>query len=197
MNISQDVLPPGHQYYCWRQDWNRAEDVCDVVTPPGWAKAYLLMGKALPQEFPPLHFITKRSTGLSDALLNRWNYLVFSPKLRETLAALTDTPIQYLEARVSRGVAGRSIPGYCLCNPLVSIAAIDRQRSELDYYDDGTGDIMAIKRLVLDEQQVGAHSLFRVRDLASLLIARVDVAQGIIENGCIGISFVPVAEYRR
>ncbi len=91
------------QYFVWQQDWNRPVDVKDVTMPTGWSRSLVLMGRQIEDHLPDLHFVLTKKTDMSDALINQWNWLVFSPKLRQVLSAFTNDPIQYLDVMASQG----------------------------------------------------------------------------------------------
>lgn len=184
------------QYFVWQQDWNRPVDVKDVKMPTGWSRSLVLMGRQIEDHLPDLHVVLTKKTDMSDALINQWNWLVFSPKLRQVLRALTNNPIQYLDVMASQGAKVKHIPGYQLCNPLVSIQAIDRAQSVLVFHE-GTEDILGIDSLVLDERKIGNFSFFRLKEYAPALIVREDVAEGISRSHCTGMQFLPIEEYTR
>lgn len=107
------------------------------------------------------------------------------------------TPFNILMSWRVRGRAkGKHIPGYQLCNPLVSIQAIDRAQSALVFHE-GTEDIFGIDALVLDERKIGDLSFFRLQEYAPALIVREDVVEGITRSHCTGMQFLPIEEYTR
>jgi len=184
------------QYFVWQQDWNRLLDVKDVRMPNVWSRSLVLLGQRVEGELPALHVILAKNRQMSDALINQWNWLIFSPKLRQALSVFTNDPIQYIEVVVSQGVKGKQIPSYQLCNPLISIQAIDRAQSALVFHE-GTDDILGIDSLVLDEGKIGEFSFFRLKEYAPALIVREDIAEGIICCNCTSMQFLPVEKYRR
>lgn len=184
------------RYFVWQQDWNRPVDVKDVTMPNGWSRSLVLMGQRIADDVPDLQVLLEKKNDLSDALINQWNWLIFSPKLRQVLSALTNDPIQYLAVVVRQGPQGKQIPGYQVCNPLVSIQAVDRPQSALVLHA-GTEDIFGIEALVLDQRKIGDGSFFRLQEYAPALIVREDVVEGISRSHCTGMQFLPIEEYKR
>lgn len=184
------------EYAVWETDWKRPADVLDVIMPQGWSKSLALIGRHIDVTLTPLHFVVSKTGELSDALVNQWNWRIFSPYLRQTLERLVSDPVQYLPVKLSRTRTGGVVAGYCLCNPLVVISALDRARSVLVYHQ-GSEDILGIDLLVLDEAKIGSHTFFRLQEYCPALIVRQDVAAEIQAAGYTGMQFTPLAHYRR
>ncbi len=179
-------------YYIWEQDW-RLTAVTDIKVPEAWEYYGLLSGEVIDIKLPPLELLMPSLEEIPDALVNQWEYLVFGPKLRDTIAKLTRDGIQYLPAIVKDEATGETLSDYLVANLLVNIPAIDRKGSALEIAD---GMIFAIDRLVLDASRVGDHSLFRLQEFASLVVVREDVADGIAQSKCSGMQFLPVNKLR-
>jgi hypothetical protein len=153
----------------------------------------LYSGESINASLPPLQLIVPDVEDLCDVVVNPWAYLVWSPRLRTALAALTSDPIQYLSAIV-RDPLGKMSEDYMLANPLVQVDAVDEERSSLLYNPDGY--IEGVDALALKEERVGKRSLFRLSSIPVDVIIREDIAEGIIQSGCTGVSFLPITDYR-
>jgi hypothetical protein len=180
-------------YYAWYQDWDYPI-IAKANVPEGWLQALVCRGERMAYKLPPLHFVVPKRGEISDALVNHDGWPVFSPKLQRVIDGLTSDPIQYIDVIVSKGAEGERIPGYKLCNSLVSLEAINKDLSKIRYRKT-TGGILGIDSLVLDEKQVGNHSLFRLREYVSFLFVREDLVAGIKKSGCTGMQFVPIDKF--
>ncbi len=182
-------------FYIWTQHWDCKEDFRKYDMPDNLIKGDFLLGKTLSPS-PPLRFHIRHYSALNDALVNQWNWLVFSKPLQKVIHQKVQNQVQFLDVQFLKSGNPVENHGYRLCNPLVVIPAVDRDRSKL-IFSKQRQDIIGIHALVLDESAVGEHTFFRLREFRSTLVIREDLVQAILEGGFSGMTFTPPADYRR
>jgi hypothetical protein len=164
-----------------------------VVNAEAYFPYSLHSGKVIKARIPPLRFTVGSCKTLGDVLGNPWGYLVWSSRLRGVLARLTRDAVQYLPTVID-DVKRERTRDYRLANPLVLVDALDEARSRLHYADDGY--IEFVDRLVIDDKRVGNSSLFRLSAFPADVIVRAHIAESVLQSGCTGVKFVPIADYR-
>ncbi len=180
-------------YFVWRQDWSYP-DTEEVEIPEVWQRYSLYLAQRIPRRLPPIRFLVRTLEGLSDSLVNRWGYLTFNSRLREVIGVASKDPLQYLPTIVSAKTGEAQTEDYQVANVLTAVSAIDRGRSLLDANPDGS--VNSVDRLELDEDKIGGHTLFRLREFPVDLIVHESVASAVRDRGCTGVDFIPIEEYQ-
>jgi hypothetical protein len=184
------------KFFIWEPDWDCTEDFRDCDRPDNLIAGDFLLGKTLDAPSPPFRFHVRRFGNLNDSLLSRWGWLVFSRPLQEVIQHHTRDPIQFLEVQLIKSGNLIEDHGYRLCNPLTVIPAVDRARSEW-VLSQPRQAVVGIRSLVLDEDAVGEHSFFRLREFRPALVVREDLARAVLEAGFSGMTFTPPEDYQR
>ncbi len=179
----------------WETDWERPLDFKEFRLPEKVIKTEYMMARKVDSLFPAPQFFVRRHGELSDALVNTWGWRIFSPRLCEIINRHSQDPIQYLAAKLIKGSTPIAAPKYQICNPLLSLPAIDHQKSELRYFEKRQS-ICGIQSLVLDQDVIRHHSFFRLQGWSPAIIVRKDLADAILQAGLTGMRFLPLDKVR-
>jgi len=120
--------------------------------------------------------------------------LVFSSRLRELLRELKIEKIQYFDLDIINPKTNDIYTDYKIANVLGLVDCVDKDRSELTYYDSGT--IEFIDKLILDESRIPPLAkIFRLSNDVTLPIVHQSVKAAIANAGITGCVFYKVEDY--
>lgn len=128
---------------------------------------------------------------VTDSLLNSDKCLVVAERLRQALEAQAPMPVEYLPVAVIDH-KGRAVKTPCsIVHPLDPVDAVDRAASQVTTSPITPGKIASFKRLIIDPQRVPPErTLFRLKDLWGVIVARRPLAEAIMGGGFSGVEFV-------
>lgn len=117
---------------------------------------------------------------------------VVSQRVRDVLAALPLVGVQFVPADVR--VRGDDVRRYHLVHVYQRLAAIDRERSVLDLFEDG--DVLGIQQLVLDMEKIAEVPLekrlvFRLMESPSVHLFHESVVNAVLALQPEGLRFTP------
>ncbi|MFP2930233.1 imm11 family protein [Pyxidicoccus sp. 3LG] len=117
---------------------------------------------------------------------------VVSQRVRDVLAALPLVGVQLVPADVR--VRGEDVRRYFLVHVYQRVAAIDRERSVLDLFEDG--DVLGIQNLVLDMEKIAEVPLeqrlvFRLMESPSVHLFHESVVDAVLALQPEGVRFTP------
>ncbi len=121
--------------------------------------------------------------------------LVFSSRLRELLDSLGIDNIEYYNLEMVDPRTGEKFSDYKIANVVGLADCVDREKSDLKYFDDG--DIKRIRKLVLDESRIPSKlRIFRLAGRTILTLVHRSVKEAIEKAGISGCVFYKPEEYR-
>lgn len=152
-------------------------------------------GVSLQGRFPDLVLTLKDDAEAPSGLVDFFTVgllRVVSAKLRDVFNSV-DGEFEYFPVTVLyEGVSTKE--KYYIANPLVRIDAVDVSRSDVEI-DPEIGDVLTVKKLVLDESRFIGHRIALIREIGRLGVIP-HVAEAVSSSGCIGITFVDPATVR-
>lgn len=164
-------------YYRWRNvgNWRCPEIVSYTRLDPDEAiwVYYTHDGLPLKKPLPEITFQVDTFEGLSqmDSLWAGMPYLMFSPRLRESLSAAGVTNVEYYPARIENRRTGEVISDYMIANIVGSEFCMDWKHSKYTPDPDLPGYVAEITHLVLDPAKIPPQiQLFRLGELSSFIL---------------------------
>lgn len=113
--------------------------------------------------------------------------LVFSNRLYSLLHNMMIDNLQYFDLDIIDPYSDRQLNGYKIANIIGTVDCINREESDLEYFDDG--DVEFINKLVLDEDKVPSElDIFRLSGRTTMvLVSQVvkDAIAGAKMTGCV------------
>ncbi len=120
--------------------------------------------------------------------------LVFSSRLRELLDSIGINNIEYYKLEIVNPRSGKKFSDYYIANVVGLVDCVDREKSELKYFDDG--DIKRIRKLVLDQSRIPSKlRIFRLAKRTILTVVHQSVKEVIESAGLTGCVFYRPEEY--
>lgn len=120
--------------------------------------------------------------------------LIFSARLRELLHNLMVTNIQYVDLDLLDTSNSVISDSYKIANIVGVADCVDREKSNLTYFDDG--DIKFIKKLVLDYSMIPSDlKLFRLANDRTLPLVHQTIKNAIVGSGITGCVFYRPEEF--
>jgi hypothetical protein len=143
-------------------------------------------------EFPVVQFPFSPdfpdNTVLSDNLMNKYQLIVVSERLKEFLAGRKLGLVEY-QPVIVRDHKGKKTEPYYLVNPLNPIDCLDRQASGAIVRPTEKTQIMHVKRLVLRKDAIDPNrQLFRIANYTQARMVRRDLVAA-IEKMFVGLKF--------
>jgi hypothetical protein len=155
---------------------------------------------------PPVSAMTlvmddKRTTRLSDMILNAADLQVYSPKLIETLAAAGVDNIQYFPIKIVDGRSAAIRDDYKVANIVGRIDCVDLEHSTVER-SPRTKRIMSVEGFsVLEDRVVPLPDrktpplIFRLGELDVLILAHESLKRAFERDGITGARFTPTQDY--
>ncbi|TFZ02001.1 imm11 family protein [Ramlibacter humi] len=189
-------------YYTWLVDDEDDSFAWFLDTPKELMETDYLLRKGNPckewfTEGMVFDLSEERGSALTDAIPNTDRLLVVSEKLKDLLERhAPEDSIEFLPVRL-RTPEGRLIPqAYFVANVLGTVACVNREESKFTMNAILKDQVGRFQHLVLDEPAIpDGKKIFRLAELRTLIIARQDLAQAIVDADCTGMLFIPLKDY--
>ncbi len=133
---------------------------------------------------------------LSDSIPNLLGLLIVSEKLKAILEKKANAQVEFLRIRL-RNQKQKLVPKpYYIANVLGSIECVNLKKSKYTRSEINPDQMHRIKKLVLDEQRIGAEAnLFRLKERLRVFVAREDLGTSILDAKCTGMIFQDLDDY--
>lgn len=179
-------------YYLWQ---NR-RDAGDAMIYGGWPNDLgisMISGDRIADGVPtiPIAMDAQSQGRLTDNLLMTGPGRVFSDRLVALLTDLGVGNLQTFPCRIRNLVTGETRDGFRAVNVVGKIACIDRARSEVEDFGDGSGRILIWDYLTLDETRIRGQKLFVLAEMPVQLVVHREIKAAIEAAGLTGMEFVP------
>lgn len=120
--------------------------------------------------------------------------LVFSDRLCQLLRNMLVTNVQYFPLVIRTPDQSDAITGYKIANIVGVVDCVNRELSDLEYFDDG--DIEFVNRLVLDEEAIPAGlDIFRLAGRTTMVVLSQVLKDAIVGAGMTGFVFYKPEDY--
>lgn len=134
---------------------------------------------------------------VTDSVLNSDMCLVASERLRKAIEALAPPSVEYLPVAVVDHKGRVTQPPTFIVHPVSPVDCVDRVASEAKASAIDPGSIDSVKRLVIDASRVPPErTLFRLKDLWGVIVARRALAEAIVAGGFSGVEFIAPEAYK-
>jgi len=151
-------------------------------------------GVRLGSEFPvgaPCYISRKwRGMKLDDFVSNKFSWLVVSERARKVLEA-EPVEVEWLPIRLFDQKKREVQAPYTLAHLIGTVDCIDLARSDFDWSAGSPGEILILRRLLLDTARIPEHaSLFRLKEQPQTIIIRSDLVEKLHAAGVTGFSLL-------
>jgi hypothetical protein len=156
----------------------------------GFKYTDLLVGKVIEQWDENICLYYEEEGELEDFLANPLHWPILSQRFVALLDRMDVSQIQYFPANIRNKVTGRKIIGYHIANVMELIPALDWEKSDYELWDDGSGDIRRLYKLVIVKSKVrpGAH-IFRLAEDPFSLIVSEELKVALLNAKITGVDF--------
>lgn len=190
------------RYYPWLVD-NEDDTFAWVLDTPRelMEKDYLLHeGIPCKDWFPERQVfdISKdRGSRLTDCIPNRDKLLIVSEKLKAFLEShAPDDPIEFLPVQLRNPNKKLVTAPYFIANLLGSVPCVNKSKSKFTMNAIDKEQVARFRHLSLDETKIPKEKkIFRLGEKMKLIIAREDLAKGILKAKCNGMMYIPMENY--
>lgn len=151
-----------------------------------------------PLQFAPGDLVlyhTQKRRRLTDMLATGGN-LIVSPRMMEILSQFDVGFLEFFPVPV-RNTWDDKIVDYFFVHVLSSIDFIDKEKSDITWYEDGYGGVEKARSLIIDETKLQGRKVFRSPDLFQDTFVSEEVKVALEAAQLTGITFVSVDEYHR
>lgn len=167
-------------------------------TSDGLKRFYTFSGRPVSEDFPLLTFSVQSFDGLLD-VDNLWGgrpYMIFSEKLRQLLANLGVTNIQYFPIQIQNVHTREKVSTFSIANIIGIYPCLDWQKSRITKSPVPPNQILTIESLKLDITKIPeGEKIFRLSESPVVILCERDVQKSLINQGVRGVSFVDVEDY--
>ncbi len=120
--------------------------------------------------------------------------LVFSDRLCQLLHNMMVTNVQYFPLAIINPAQGDTINDYKIANIVGVVDCVNRELSDLEYFDDG--DIEFVNKLVLDEGAIPSDlDIFRLAGRTTMVVVSQVLKDAIVGSGMTGCVFYKPEDY--
>ncbi|HSN97579.1 MAG TPA: DUF1629 domain-containing protein [Candidatus Nanopelagicales bacterium] len=138
----------------------------------------------------------RRNIGLPDNVMNLGTLIIASERLSAFLQVRGLKHVEYLPVTLINHKGRVASRSYSIVHPVHPQDCLDRQKSGCTYSNISPGDIIEVKRLVLDVTKIEPDiELFRIKDFGFPVIVRRSLADAIQAAGFTGVLFTEFDEY--
>jgi len=140
-------------------------------------------------------------SALSDMLLVKNRLHIYSPKMREVLASIGVSNIEYQPITLIDKKRGVTWEDYRAANIIGKVACLDVDNSEVKSFADGAGYRVVDEFRLLEDQikplpgMKEPPRLFRLAEFIYHVIAHESVKEAFAREGVTGVLFTPTQEY--
>jgi len=121
--------------------------------------------------------------------------LLFSSRLRNTLATAGVDNIDYYPCRISNPMDGSHTDDYMIANIIGQISCIDREASDLEMHSKFPDVIEFINLLVLDDKKIRDSLIFRLKEFTQVIVVHDKIKNACTEQSISGITFYTPQNY--
>lgn len=178
-------------------DEDRGADLCGAFTTDVGDDVSFDDGEKIPLPITNAIYtlIEPRKGDLTDHLsIDEIPGLVFSNRLCQLLHNMMATNFQYFPLAIINPMTGETIEGYKIANVVGVVDCVNRETSDLEYFDDG--GIEFVNKLVLDEDKIPSElDVFRLSGRTTMVIVSQVVKDAIVGAGLTGCVFYRPEDY--
>lgn len=176
---------------------------CVLMSVEGIEKEYELSeGVSRSADFPSDAFLKMdpehpKNVRLSDNLINISALPIVSKRLKEFLEGKKLKNVEYLKVRIVNHKGRTASDDYFVVNPVKPQECIDIDQSGPTWSSIATTDIVAVKKLVLNEEKIDPElQIFRTKHFYGPVLVRTALAEEISQNGFTGIRWMALEKFR-